>query len=320
MSDCSARQAAVEAKAQELGVNLHKTIEALNAQVGDEADDIAPDINKNNPTVALGIDFDVTWEDISLSLDLPEVKLVDQKMALDLPQITMKDQKIIFDLPSVRMETRKTGEYPEFYCDTSSFIPKCTVRWSPIYMDVPVPFMERHEIVLGLPEFRMDRTEFVMGVPEFAMRSQKIVLRLPQITVKKVSDEAAKAQEKGRLLAASAKARADGAVATFRENAKIELGGHLADLFDCYRETLVTQRNAAAATFGGVLDGLKNALVTMTSAKVPADNPQLIELQTQISAATAKRDATLGEFDHRLADLDNAQKEAVERLMVTTSH
>jgi hypothetical protein len=101
---------------------------------------------------------------VDISLDLPEVTMKNQDWIFDLPTVRMKDSDIIFHLPSIRMKRVKTGEYPEFTCH--GFPPKCTVKWSPIWTDIPEPFMEEHRIVIGIPEFYMNEQRFVVGVPE----------------------------------------------------------------------------------------------------------------------------------------------------------
>jgi hypothetical protein len=132
---------------QEKTTALSKKFTGVLKEIGDDirekTKEIDPDIRTDGPDTWVGLNFDVTWKDIEIILDLPEITIRDQEISLDLPQVTMRRQDIIFHTPSVRMERRQTGEYPEFYCDTGTLIPKCTVKWSPIYTDVPVPFMAR---------------------------------------------------------------------------------------------------------------------------------------------------------------------------------
>jgi hypothetical protein len=121
----------------------------------------------------------ITWDEQHIALDVPEFTMRDQTISLDLPQVTLVQQKISFDTPSVRCDNEKVGQYPEFYCDTHTVIPQCTVKWSDIITKVCKTFMERQEIIMGIPEFKIARTSFVMGVPEVKMNRQDWYFHLP---------------------------------------------------------------------------------------------------------------------------------------------
>lgn len=206
MSKCDAIQEVIAGGTKELVSKLKIDSQTLAEDIQGKAKDLMPDIDTTGIDVWVGLDIDVSWKTVEFSLDLPEIKMVDQEWSLDLPQVTMKDQAIIFHTPSIRMVRVKTGEYPESFCTMTTKdigfgvkidVPECTVRFSPIYIDLPEPFMEEQRIVMGIPEFRMDRTAFILGVPEFAMKTQNFSLDLPQFTVKNINAEATKAKERG---------------------------------------------------------------------------------------------------------------------------
>jgi hypothetical protein len=237
---CDEIQAKVTSKASTLVAQLSEKSQALQAEVKDRAEDIAPDVDTSGPDVLVGIDFDVQWERVDFSLDLPDVSIIDQKWVLDLPQVIMKNQEIIFHTPSVRMKTVKTGEYPETTCKmvTKNIglgvkidVPECVVTFSPIYMDVPETFMQMQRIVLGVPDFRMDRTEMILGIPEVKMTTQSFSLHLPKITVKDIRVEAKKAEEEGRALSDEARVRGEKLREEFKEEAKLSLSQDVKDLF-----------------------------------------------------------------------------------------
>ena len=161
MSACDGKQNQLTEHANKLVARLANDSKELAADIQQKAKDIDPGIDTSGPDVWVGLDIDVSWKRTDISLDLPEVKIVDQRWVIDLPQVTMKDQSIIFHTPSIRMETQKTGEYPETRCTMVTKdiglgvkidVPECTVWWSPIYIDVPVPFMQEHTIIMGIPE------------------------------------------------------------------------------------------------------------------------------------------------------------------------
>jgi hypothetical protein len=154
--------------------------------VFDEIEDDSP--NPGTVGGTLNIDFDVTWKDVSIKFDLPEVTMTLQKWNFDVPQVTMKQQEIIFHTPSTRMGTQKVGQYPEFH--------GFTVVWKDILIDVPEFFMQEQKIVMGIPEFKMDTTSIELHVPEFTMKTEEIILGLPQFTLKSVTGEVHNIQER----------------------------------------------------------------------------------------------------------------------------
>ncbi len=168
---CEEHRNALEAKVSGLMAEFSAESEALAKEVKDKAEEIDPDIDTSGPDTWVGLDFDITWERVDFSFDLPEVTLKDQKWSMDLPNVTVNNQEIIFHTPSVRMKTVETGKYPETVCKMitksvglgiSIDVPECTVKWTPIYIDVPETFMQEQKIVLGVPEFSMETTEFIL--------------------------------------------------------------------------------------------------------------------------------------------------------------
>lgn len=324
MSACDDKQVRLTERANALVGKLAEESKALAADIQQRAKEIDPDIDTSGPDVWIGLDIDVSWKRVDFSLDLPEVRMVDQKWSLDLPQVTMKDQTLIFHTPSVRMKTVKTGEYPETTCrmvtkdigfGVKIDVPECTIRWSPIYIDVPEPFMEEQRIVMGIPEFRMDRTEFILGVPEFTMKTQKFALDLPQFTVKNISVEAKKAQEQGDLLSNEATMRSAKLKETFKEEAKIELGTDVTALFDCYQSDLMQRKNDAMKQFENGVNLIQATITGMASNKVPDDNTSLVSLKQSLADLITKRDDFARLIEQKFIDLGKQQQSFFEKLV-----
>jgi len=298
--------------------------EALGKEVKDKAQQINPDIDTSGPDVWVGLDFDIKWERVDFSLDLPQVTLKDQQWSLDVPQVTVKNKDIIFHTPSVRMKTVKTGEYPETVCKmvTRSIglgikidVPECTVRWSPIYIDVPEPFMQEQRIVVGIPEFTVGRMEFVLGIPEFRMETVGLALHLPQFTLKNISVEAKKAEEQGKALTAEANAKSQQLKQKLRETAKADLGSEVTSLFDCFQTDLIKRRNETAQQFEQGIALMQSAINSMIANKVPPDHETVVSTNTRLLELTAQRDKFFALMEEKLKDLQHQQQSFFEKLL-----
>jgi hypothetical protein len=322
--ECNDKQDAVTKKAGALVAQLSEKSQALAADIKDKSKGIDPNVDTTGPDVWVGGDIDIRWERVDFSLDLPEVTIVDQKWILDLPQVTVKNQEIIFHTPSVRMKTVKTGEYPETTCKMVTKdiglgvkidVPECTVTWSPIYIDVPEPFMEEQRIVLSVPEFTMDRVELILGIPEFKMTTQHFALHLPQVTVKNINVEVKKAEEKGKALSEESKIRGMKLTEEFKENAKLDLGQGVKELFYCYEQELIQQKNSAMKKFEDGVNLLQAMVTAMVANKVPDDNEPLQKAKASLAKLTAERDAFTGNIEKKIIDLHTPQKTFFEKLI-----
>lgn len=273
----------------------------------------------------VALDADVTWADTEMVFDTPTVTVRDQRLVFGVPQVTLAQRDIIFGTPSVRMERVKGGQYPEVFCEDTWIhlfggktkgVPKCTVRWSDIWLDVPVPFMEEQRITMGIPEFTFDDTEVIMGVPEFSMERQRWVTALPQFTVHSVL-----------LNAGDLKAEADqmqSRVAVTRENQQRDSVSAVHGLFSCYRDRTEGQRRSAAAMFNVSISQLDGVITTLTDqgadpSSVPAAGGQSSDLIANRARLIEQRDTALAGFDTALATLDASEKTAIEQLTATTT-
>jgi hypothetical protein len=80
------------------------------------------------------------------------------------------------------MKRVQVGVHPEWFGPFH-------MEWKPNYMDVPEPFMQEQQVILGVPEFKMGNQEIKLHLPQVAMREQHWVLDLPDITVQDVHAE-----------------------------------------------------------------------------------------------------------------------------------
>ena len=320
---CSEQQTVLETRLGELVEDLKEESLELEKEVRERAGTIDPDIDTSGPDVWIGLDIDVSWERVDFSLDLPEIKLVNQEWSLDLPQVTMKQQTIIFHTPSVRMDTVRGPDLPETVCKMvmkqigplKTKVPECKIRMKKTYLDVPVTFMQEQKIILDVPEFKMDRTEMVVGVPEFTMKTQKFALHLPQVTVKNIHVEAKKAEKAGNELAADAKRRGEELRLGFAETAKSELGTDVSDLYGCYRQQLLSSRTQALQTFEHSAATLQNAITSMVNNKVPEDNENLKSARASQAKLAIDRESFLTQMQENLEKLAAQESTFFEKLV-----
>lgn len=248
----------------------------------------------------------VDWEDTRIVFDLPQVTVNDQRIVFGAPQVTMRLNTIVFHTPSVRMVRKKTGEYPEFTCHGFS----CTVRWSPIYTDVPETFMERQEIKTEIPEFRWDNTEVVIGVPEFTMVRNEIVLGLPRFTLTHVMLNADKLQDKGQAL----KTKADALAAEQNE----AVGNAVHGLYDCQRNEILRQRGVANGQFDNAVKQVQASMAELaargvdTSAVRQSDGT-VTDMNKVIADILKKQQEANARFDRILEDLTKNEKKSVNK-------
>lgn len=321
---CEDQLNSLNAKVSGLTAEFSAESEALAKEVKDKAGEIDPNIDTSGADAWIGLDFDITWERVDFSLDLPEVIVKDQKWSMDLPIITVNNQEIIFHTPSVRMKTVETGKYPETVCKMvtksvglgiSIDVPECTVKWTPIYMDIPETFMQEQKIILGVPEFSIETTEFILGIPEFFMKTVDFALHLPRFTLKNISVEAKNAEERGKALTEEAKAKSQKLKEKLRETAKADLGSEVTSLFDCYQTDLIQRRNVEAQKFEQGISLLQAAINSMIANKMPPDHEAVVTANNQLSKFISQRDSYFNLTEAKLKELQQMQQSFFEKLL-----
>lgn len=278
-----------------------------------EGDDI-----KNDAVV---LDGTVKWANTEVIFDTPTVTMKDQKLIFGVPQTTVKDRDIIFHTPSTRMERVKTGQYPETFCEDTWIslpfggrtkgIPKCTVRWSNIYMDVPTTFMQEQRIRMGIPEFRWDDTSVVMGVPEFSLQRQKWIIGVPQFTVTSVVINPGPIQDRSDAL--------QNRIAETKKNQQREMTSDLSGVFGCHRTSLAEKRSQTVKMFELSIAQLDSVISSLQSqgadpSSIAGADGKKTDLFAKRLELITKRDESLAIFDKSIETLNKSEIEAIAKL------
>lgn len=245
----------------------------------------------------------ITWERQHVALNVPEFTMKDQELSLDLPQVTMVQQHVIFGTPSVRCDDMQTGEYPEFYCDTHYLIPKCTTRWSPIITKVCKPFMQRQDIIMGIPEFRVARTSFKMGIPEVAMRRQDWYFDLPKFHI---TSGCVGSQCKEKCERAADKYQQDyqGLISEPIARAKQETSAAASQYTQCNIGVFTSQRDAALAQIDAQIAIVQASLKTLISMGATDAAKQV---QASLQQLIDERKKVADQFDQLINGMNNTQ-------------
>ncbi|TAY50938.1 hypothetical protein [Rhizobium leguminosarum] len=261
---------------------------------------------------------DLKWADTEIVFGTPSVTIKDTKMSFGVPQVTMKESEITFGTPSVRMVRKKTGQYPETRCEDTWIkigpvktkgVPKCTVTWSDIFIDVPEPFLEQQHIKLSIPEFTFADTSIVVGIPQFFMQQQKIVIGVPQVTVHSVLDSKPLKDKAEALSNKVAEAKA----AEVKDITEV-----VHALYSCYRAMLAKQRleaenqfNVSLAQMDGFIQSLRAQGADPTKLAGQDGETNLVAKREELAR---QREQALAQFDASLQQLDQSEKDAVEKM------
>ncbi|KFF24139.1 hypothetical protein [Chryseobacterium vrystaatense] len=255
---------------------------------------------------------ETTMNTVKISLDLPQVTIKDQDWIFDLPAVTVKDTDIIFNLPSIRMKRVKTGEYPEVTCH--GFPPQCTVKWSPIWADIPEPFMQEHRIVIGIPEFYMNEQKFVVGVPEITMEQQDISFDLPSITIKTRADIGKEVSDEAAALANETKMLVDQKKESLKERMKIEIVPKAIAMMNCFRDNLTEQKQLIYNAFDPAINQITESLKNLIAKSVPETDDDYIKVKSNLDGLFEKRKEALAKIDQSLVELEASAKLTIDSL------
>lgn len=244
--------------------------------------------------VAIGVDFDVSWEKTDVKIDIPSVRMKYRKMSLDIPEVSMKTRRIVFDTPSVRMVTKVVGKYP---CFKGIKIYSCDAK-----MDVPEFFMERHEIKMDIPEFSMKRIEIKMDMPEFFMERKEWSLHLPQFKIINVKGSINEMKDKADSLRQRGEAIA---IAMQSEISAVMAGG-----LGSNASAINAERAKISASFDAAIFSASDAINSLVSKKVdpikvPADGGE-INLRKHLDSLIADKEKALADFDSNVSPTEGA--------------
>lgn len=308
---CEAETNALKAKIEVIKTQFQTKLSGIADNAKNKAVDIDPDINKNDPLVYVGLNFDVKWHRVDWSMDLPTVFMADQEFSFDLPSVTMKTNEISFDLPTVRMERRQGPDYPEFTCSGLS----CTVTWTHSYYDVPVIVMETQNIKMDLPEVTMATQKIVLGIPQVKMETHKFSFDMPDFILKNVTVEATKAKDAGDDLQKQTQSNIDIAKAGFVSDAQQQTGAEFSAFVDCQTNYLTQQLLDGLGKFDATLRVVQGFIDGLRGQKVPENEPQMQSLLTTLASTTTAR-ATFDTSIHtQITALPNLHKKFVEGLL-----
>lgn len=278
-------------------------------QIGAEGEELGKQ-KPEGPEVAVGVDFDIKWNDKKFSMDIPEVSMKNRDLIFDVPQVTMKDRKIVFHTPSVKMENQKVGQYPEFKCEGL----KCSTKWSDIITKVPVTILERQEIVTKVPEFKMDRTKIVTKIPEFKMDRKDMILRIPEFVAKNVKAETRKMNEKAQALSVRGE--------QVSSEMKAELISVTRKGFQCQRDNISTEIfNLSEATKKNV-NQIQAVIEYFTKigvdpSKVTSDTGEVVNYPVMLQQIVDASKKAIEEMQKAMKEISDREREVMEQLTRT---
>ncbi|HEX4847462.1 MAG TPA: hypothetical protein VFV30_04915 [Novosphingobium sp.] len=252
-------------------------------------------------------------------IGLPTVRMTSQRVAFDLPSVTMRNRDIIFHLPSVRMNRVKIGEKPETTCSGGGWLglPQCTVRWTPIWADVPEPYMQENRIVLAIPEITMQRNDWRFDVPDVRIEDQEILFDVPSIKIESRQDAAERAADAALELTRQFQDRAAGLAKAAKERAKDRIAPRISGVFACHRANLEQQLVSLPQRFDPVIDQLNGAISGMAGRGVPSTDDDYAQMVAQRDAMLQQRRTLVDTLHAQIADLSAKEAEAINALIAS---
>jgi hypothetical protein len=188
---------------------------------------------------------------------------------------------------------------------------ECTVKWSDILTSVPEFYMERHETILGIPEFSVRDQTIILGLPEFFMERQKIIFGLPQFTVKDVHVEIGNVKREASEFAQQA--NTETAALSTAMQAEIRRTGaeKLHQVFQCHRMQVAANKDRA-------ISKIDAQIATTTAAEQAARNAhadaQATSADAVVQQLVATRTAVGAQFDTAAKQVDAAEEKAISSL------
>lgn len=254
----------------------------------------------------------------SIKFDLPEIKLGDKSFKFDLPEITMKDNDIIFNSIVIEMVRQKVGETPHTTCTTPTLrkpIPKCTVTWTPNYIEVPVPKTKEIRIVMSIPEVSMRTQEIIVSVPEISMKTQELILNIPSVKVTSKKDIGKELSNKANELIAESEVLVKGKKDIIRAKIKMEVIPKATEMFECFKESIITKRALVSSSFDPAIEMLNQSLVNLVAQSVPQTDDDYVNLKNKLNSLVTQRENALKSFDEALMKLDSDMKTSLESII-----
>ncbi len=147
------------------------------------------------------------------------------------------------------------------------------------------------------------------------MKTIDLALHLPRFTLKNISVEAKKAEERGKALTEEASTKSQQLKEKLRETAKADLGSEVTSLFDCHQTELIKQRNGAAQIFEQGISLLQAAVNSMIANKMPPDHETVVNANNKLSELISKRDSFFNLMEEKLKELQQQQQSFFEKML-----
>lgn len=307
--NCGDIEEEVAGLADSIASDIKEKSEEKTAQMNEDIGRLQHEMpNTTGADAAVQLDFKVDWKDTEILIPWVEFKTRQKEIKIDLPQVKMSNKKFIFHTPSVRMVNKKVGQYPEFKCSGL----KCSVKWSDIITKVPETFMEKQEIVMGVPEFWVDTTSVL--IPELLVdfSQKKIVLGLPQFTLTDIKVKAGEIRDKSEQIAAKYQDEFEELAADAQSNAKARASGKVHELFECHRSNIQVQRDA---TVQSIEAQIQSARVNLQLAKSKGVSDAVSEIESVVSKLISQKQQIEKQFGDMVDVLIQKEKETISQLV-----
>lgn len=269
--------------------------------------------------------IDVKFVRQSITLDIPQTRVETRDFSFDVPTVVIKDASINFDVPTTemrrqrgpdipetrtRIETRCVGEGPLRIC---ADVPVVYVEMVPSYYDVPVVVMKAQSIVVGMPTIELRPQAIRLDLPTISMKPAEFSADVPVITIRFVKDAGHRTADLAAKVALDAQNAANQKTIAFRHRLQVEATPLLREMFDCYREGILSKRAEASAAFEPQLSQLSAALVSLKAKGVPENDNDYVAVTAHIQDVVLKREQALKTFDAAVAKLNDEATKALQQ-------
>jgi hypothetical protein len=289
---------------------FEKRIEEIQKRGSDRINEITDDSpDPNNLEATLNVTFDVKWRTTSIKFDIPKFSSERQNISFDVPTVKMITKTFAWDEPATRMETRCIAKKPEVTC--KGFPPRCTVKMTCIYADVPVGYMKRREIKTDIPEFSMKRQDISFNKPTVRFETVEIKMDLPQFYLRSLSGELRNQQNEFENVSNEMTSE----IAKAQNQMDIELlsnvSEQISELYGNIRKQLLDERNNVSSHYNDAIIKMKS---TIKGLKENNAFEEVVKLEPQLAKLVSDYNQILSDIDKGIEDLIVQETEALKNL------
>lgn len=279
----------------------------------------APD--PNNVEGAIGLTFHFRDEQMEVKLDLPTIKMVDQKMSMDIPETAMKTQTWSWDFPQSYMELQCTQGIPETVvgtgtCETFGVkysCPTITLRaGKEICLHVPKIRMVRNEVKLDIPEFTMKRQDWIMAIPETKMETQRIVFNYPALVVTNIEAKSKDLAKRGEELGKRSRDTLTGISDAMKSELTLASMNSVDTAFSCQKKQLSAQIRKAYNDLNAMQQGASASLNRAT--EMNASKEVLDSLTASSEKLLNAKKALIDQYVTTRREIESKRKEVLIKL------